>query len=153
VHAGDMRSFALGRTFDVVTCLFSSIGYTRSVAELHAAARALAGHVKPGGLLVVDPWFHPGAWEGGQLDHTVAIVDGRTVLRLARSSREDRISRVVYHYLVGDADGITHFTDLHEMTLFTEAEYATAIRAAGCSRIEFLPGWANGRGRIVAVRT
>jgi len=153
VHAGDMRSFTLGRTFDVVTCLFSSIGYTRSLAELHAAARAMAGHVEPGGLLVVDPWFHPGEWEGGRLDHTVAIAGGRTVLRLARSVREDRISRVYYHYLVGDTDGITHFTDLHEMTLFTAEEYAMAIRVAGCTRIEFIPGWADGRGRIVAVRT
>ncbi|HET9144264.1 class I SAM-dependent methyltransferase [Actinophytocola sp.] len=152
VHAGDMRCFALRRRFDVVACLFSSIGYTRSVAELHAAVRAMAGHVEPGGLLVIDPWFHPDGWQGGALDHTVAVAAGRTVLRLARSARDGRTSRVEYHYLVGDATGITSFTDLHEMTLFTAEEYTTAISAAGCARIEFVPGWASGRGRIVAVR-
>src|SRR5919106_5074882 len=30
LHVGDMTELHLGRTFDVVTCLFSSIGYVRS---------------------------------------------------------------------------------------------------------------------------
>lgn len=152
VHAGDMRDFALGRTFDVVACLFSAIGYTRSVAELRAAAAAMAGHLDPGGLLVIDPWFHPDRWRGGHTDHTVASAEGRTVLRLARSSRQDRTSRVEYHYLVGDAEKIRYFTDVHEMTLFTRDEYAAAIRAAGCERVEFVPGPAPGRDRIVATK-
>ena len=37
IHAGDMRTFALGREFDVVLCLFSAIGYMRDTAELRAA--------------------------------------------------------------------------------------------------------------------
>lgn len=152
VHAGDMRDFALGRAFDVVACLFSSIGYVRSVAELHAATRSMAGHLGAGGLLVIDPWFHPGTWEGGHLDHTVAIADGLKVLRLAHSARRGRTSSVVYDYLVGDVDGVRHFTDVHEMTLFTPDEYTDAILAAGCDEVEFVEGWAAGRGRIVAVK-
>jgi hypothetical protein len=112
----------------------------------------MAGHLETGGLLIVDPWYHPDGWQGGFLDHTTVIADGRKILRLARSSRQDRTSRVEYHYLVGDANGITHFTDLHEMTLFTPDEYTTAIQDAGCERVEFVAGWADGRGRIVAVR-
>jgi SAM-dependent methyltransferase len=152
VHAGDMRDFALGRTFDVVACLFSSIGYVRSVDELHAAVRAMADHLGSGGLLVLDPWFHPDAWSGGHLDHTVALADGLKVLRLAHSRRSGRTSRVVYDYLVGDSDGVTHFTDVHEMTLFTPDEYTAAVVAAGCADVEFVEGWTAGRGRIVAVK-
>jgi SAM-dependent methyltransferase len=150
VYAGDMRDFDLGRTFDVVACLFSAVGYTRSVAELRAAARAMAAHVAPGGLLVLDPWFYPGTWEGGQLDHTVAVGDGLTVLRLAASTRTGRTSRVEYHYLVGDAHGVSRFTDVHEMTLYTPDEYAAAIRAAGLRYVDFIEGWTPGRARIVA---
>jgi hypothetical protein len=152
VHAGDMRGVTLGRTFDVVVCLFSAIGYTRSTDELTASVRAMAGHVARGGLLVIDPWFHPGGWQGGHLDHTVAISNGRKVLRLAQSSRHGRTSCVTYHYLVGDSTGISHFTDVHEMTLFTPEEYTSAIEAAGCGRVEFIDAWSDGRGRIVAVR-
>ena len=32
-HQGEMRSFDLGRRFDVVTCLFSSIGYMKIAAR------------------------------------------------------------------------------------------------------------------------
>lgn len=152
VHAGDMRDFTLGRTFDVVACLFSSIGYTRSVDELGTAAAAMAAHLDPGGLLIIDPWFHPGGWQGGYLDHTVAIADGRKVLRLAQSTLKGRTSCVTYYYLVGDSSGVIQFTDVHEMTLFTPDEYTEAIRAAGCQNVEFVDGWADGRGRIAAIK-
>jgi hypothetical protein len=133
-------------------CLFSAIGYTKSTTELTASIHAMASHLDPGGLLVVDPWFHPDGWEGGHLDHTVAIENGRKVLRLAQSSRHDRTSRVIYHYLVGDSGGIDHFTDVHEMTLFTPQEYTSAIHDAGCDHVEFIEGWTRGRGRIAAIK-
>ncbi len=152
IHAGDMRDFELGRTFDVVVCLFSAIGYTRSAEEMAAAIKAMACHLEPGGLLVLDPWFHPGGWAGGYLDHTVVIADDRKILRLAQSTLDGRTSRVTYHYLVGDSNGIDHFTDEHVMTLFTRHEYGEAIRAAGCGLVEFVAGCSAGRDRIVAVK-
>ena len=41
MHAGDMRAFDLGRRFDVVTCLFSSIGYVRTTDGLRSAVAAV----------------------------------------------------------------------------------------------------------------
>ena len=60
-HQGDMVNFDLGRQFDVVTCLFSSIGYARSVAKLEQAMAAMARHLLPGGVLLVGPFFPPEA--------------------------------------------------------------------------------------------
>ena len=59
VHEDDMRRFDLGRRFDAVTCLFSSIGYLRTPDELTQALTTMARHLVPGGVLVVDPWFFP----------------------------------------------------------------------------------------------
>jgi len=56
---GDMRAFDLGRTFDAVTCLFSSVGYLRDDEELAAAIGRMASHLSPGGVLVVDGWIRP----------------------------------------------------------------------------------------------
>src|SRR5918998_228728 len=36
-HQGDMANFNLGRTFDVVTCLFSAIGYVKTLDNLQRA--------------------------------------------------------------------------------------------------------------------
>ena len=54
-----MRSFALGRRFDVVTCLFGSLGYVESYGELATTIGNLRDHVEPGGLIVVEPWLSP----------------------------------------------------------------------------------------------
>ena len=42
LHVADMTDFALGRRFDVVTCLFSSIGYVGTVSRLERAIEAMA---------------------------------------------------------------------------------------------------------------
>ncbi|MBI3976084.1 MAG: class I SAM-dependent methyltransferase [Armatimonadetes bacterium] len=38
-HRGDMVRFALGRRFDVVTCLFSAIGYATTLSRLRPGGR------------------------------------------------------------------------------------------------------------------
>jgi SAM-dependent methyltransferase len=44
---GDMRDVRLGRTFDAVCCLFSSIGYMGSVQDLNQAVSTMASHCRP----------------------------------------------------------------------------------------------------------
>lgn len=59
LHEADMVDFDLGRRFDAVTCLFSSIGYVLTGKRLRSAAAAIARHVEPGGVLAVEPWITP----------------------------------------------------------------------------------------------
>ena len=44
LQLADMTSFDLGRKFDAVTCLFSSIGYVGTVERLASAIAAMAAH-------------------------------------------------------------------------------------------------------------
>ena len=46
----DMIDFDLGRQFDVVACLFSSIGYVKTLGNLKRTLRNFAQHLKPGGV-------------------------------------------------------------------------------------------------------
>ncbi|MCQ9362278.1 class I SAM-dependent methyltransferase, partial [Corynebacterium sp. 153RC1] len=59
LRTGDMTDFALDGQFDVVTCLFSSIGYVGTVERLGSAITAMATHLNPGGVLIVEPWLTP----------------------------------------------------------------------------------------------
>ena len=58
-HLGDMTGFDLGTHFDVVTCLFGSIGYVKTPEKLRSAMRCMAAHLQPGGVLAIEPWFTP----------------------------------------------------------------------------------------------
>ncbi|MEW6404476.1 MAG: class I SAM-dependent methyltransferase, partial [Chloroflexota bacterium] len=52
-HHADMVDFQLKSRFDVITCLFSSIGYTRTKSRLQKAIRNMVDHLVPGGVLIV----------------------------------------------------------------------------------------------------
>ena len=70
-HQGEMRSFDLGRRFDVVTCLFSSIGYMKSLHDLREAIINMARHLQPGGVLIIEPWLTEQTWQAGR--HSCAV--------------------------------------------------------------------------------
>lgn len=153
VHAGDMRSFALGRTFDAVCILTGSIGYARDTDELGATVRAMAAHLVPGGVLVIDPWWSPEEFLDGHIAHDVVRDATRTVVRVSHSARQDAAARHEAHYLVADGAGVRHFTHVQMLTLFTREDYLGALRSAGCTA-EHLPdaGGLPGRGLFAGVR-
>ena len=50
----DVRSFRLGRRFDVVTCLFDSLNYLTTKGDLAQALSNVRRHLSPGGIFVFD---------------------------------------------------------------------------------------------------
>jgi SAM-dependent methyltransferase len=153
VHVGDMRDFDLGRRYDAVTCLFSSIGYVESWEELRATLERFAAHLEPGGVLLLEPWFSPEAWQPGAVHHSSVQEGGRTVIRLSYSGlTEDGKSSTDMHYLYGqEGVGIRHWQDRHVMSLFTDDQYLDAFAEAGFAPVEEVPGWRAGRDRLVAI--
>lgn len=152
VHPGDMRDFRLGTTFDVVTCMFGSLGYMTSVAELSRALSMFATHLEPGGVAVVDPWWFYETFADGHVSADVVTVDGVTVSRVSLSARRGRTSHMDVHFVVAEPGvGTRHFVDTHIISLFSRAEYEEAFRAAGLT-VEYLPEAPSGRGLFVGVR-
>jgi SAM-dependent methyltransferase len=151
VHEGDMRLFELGRRFDAVTCLFSSIGYTRTPEDLQRALAAMARHLEPGGVLVVDAWLTPEDWTDGHVDAIAAMDEGRAVARTSRSYRMGRTSVVDMTWVVTTPVGTDTFAERHELGLFTNDETRTSFAGAGLVDIVELAGAVHGqRSRWVA---
>jgi SAM-dependent methyltransferase len=151
VHEGDMITLALGREFDVVVCLFSSIGYVLTRERLRAAAAALARHVAPGGLLLVEPWVFPEAW---QPEHVHALFVDEPDLKIARMTVGAPAGKTVtldFEYLVATLDGAEHFTERHELGMFTDEDYREAFEGAGLG-VEFDPEGLMGRGLYIGTR-
>jgi len=147
---GDLLELNLPRKFDVVTCLFSSIAYVKTVPHLRKAVSNLARHLRPGGLLVVDGWILPENWSPGYVVVHQARRDGLAVVRISRGGRRGRVSTMEWHVLAADSRRIQHFVETHELGLFTRDEYLDAIARAGLGA-EVLPGAADGRDRYFGV--
>jgi ubiquinone/menaquinone biosynthesis C-methylase UbiE len=147
-HQGDMTDFDLGRQFDVIVCLFSSIGYVRTKSRLQKAIKSMNRHLLPGGILLVEPWFSSKQWNVGH-NHMVTINRPSLKLtRISRSSRRGNISILEFQYLIGTSKGIEHYTEIHELGLFTQKEYMDAFRAAGLNVTHDAKGL-DGRGLYI----
>lgn len=149
LHTGDMRTLDLGRRYDAITCLFSAIGHLASVDELDRAVAAMAAHLEPGGVLVVEPWLEPHAWMEGRL-HLLTVDEPD--LKIARVTMPGRTgattSTLDFHYLVGTPAGVDTLAEHMELELFTTAEQLRAFERAGLEA-EHDPEGLIGRGLLI----
>jgi SAM-dependent methyltransferase len=148
----DMRTLNLEATFDTVVCLFSSIGYMAGVGELDQAVAAMAAHLEPGGILIVDGWIRPDAWHDPGMTHVeVAGSDDTRVVRAGRSRREGDTTHLEMHHLIATVDGIEHIVKHHHLTLFARDQYEAAFRHAGLT-VETIDSPMPGRDRYLGRR-
>ena len=127
----DLTDFDLGRTYDVVTCLFSAIGIVGTFERLELALTCMARHVKPGGGLIIEPWFTPEQWHPGRPFILAGEVGSNKVYRLSSSIKEGQQSVLLHHYLLGKPHRIEHYRERIELGLFTRDEMAWAFEFAG----------------------
>ncbi len=150
LHAGDMRSFDLGRRFDVITCLFASIGYAGSPDSVDATVACLARHLTPGGVVVVEPWWFADHFLDGHVSGDVVETADATIARLSRTVRDGNTSVMTVHHIVADGDGLRHFSDEHRALLLNREPYEQSFTKSGLS-VEYVPDVACGRGLLVGV--
>jgi hypothetical protein len=62
----------------------------------------------------------------------------------------DAMSIIEFHYLVGTPRGVEHFTELHELGLYTHEEYLAAFEACGLD-IRYEKDGLIGRGVYVGI--
>ncbi len=118
----DMTAFDLGRTYDAVLCLFSSIGYVRTLDHVRAAFQRCRAHTGPGGIVLVEPWFTPDRMEDGTIHLHTAADEGVRISRMSHTTIEGRLSRLTFEYTIGRSSGIERASEVHELGLFTVQE-------------------------------
>lgn len=154
LRVADQRDLRLDRTFDVVSSLFSSIGYARDLEALDNTVAALAAHVAPGGTLLLEPWIAPDDWEDGRTQVVdVDEGDGRRAVRVLTSRREGDVSVLDAAIVSAAAGRLTVDREEHRMLLVGPDRLAAAVTAAGleAEAPHAGPG-PGGRGLIVARR-
>lgn len=153
LHEASMESFDLDRTFDVITCLFSAIAYTMTEDGMRRTVATMTRHLRPGGLLIIEPWFEPDSFWSDTITSNHFESADRKVCWMYTSKRDGDASILDIHYLVGTPQQIQHFSEEHRLGLFTRKQHLDALRDAGLNATFDTKGpFGRGRGLYVAQR-
>jgi SAM-dependent methyltransferase len=88
----DMSDFHLARQYDAVLCLFSSIGYLQTLDRVARALACFREHVKPGGVIAIEPWFPPGVLDTTRVARHAGEANRVRVERASRIEVEGRFT-------------------------------------------------------------
>jgi SAM-dependent methyltransferase len=127
----DMADFSVSRRYDAILCLFSSIGYLRTLDRITDALACFRRHLVPGGRIIVEPWFPPGGLNPDRVARNTGEANGVRVTRTSRVEIEGRLSRLFFDYEIADGTGVRCVSEIHELGLFTTAEMLKAFDDAG----------------------
>jgi SAM-dependent methyltransferase len=151
LHVQDMIGFNLDGRFDAIVCLFGGIGYVPTVRLLGQTIETFVRHLRPGGVVVIEPWLRPEQWREGTIDAQFADEPNLKVARMSVSRRDGNVSILNFHFMVAASDGVRTFTETHRLVLFTDAEYRHALERAGL-RVDYDPVGLTGRGLYTGTR-
>jgi len=128
----DMVKMNLNIKFDIITCLFSSIGYVKTYSNLQKTINNFSAHLFKGGVLIIEPWFEKSSYRVG-FPH-LTVYDGKDI-KIARvniSKRKGNMSILDMHYLVAEKNkDVKYFTDRHEMGMFEVDRFLKIMEKVG----------------------
>ena len=150
-HLGEMTSFKLKNRFDIITCLFSAIGHVKTKARMRGAVRNMAGHLQPGGLMIVEPWITPANFRKGIVGYNSVEKPNLKIARINISRVRGPVSAFEYHYLIGTPSKVQHVIDRGSMGLWTHEEHLEAFRDAGLE-VRFDSEGLMGRGLYLGLK-
>ncbi|MBY9016753.1 MAG: methyltransferase domain-containing protein [Candidatus Lokiarchaeota archaeon] len=150
---GDMIDFNLKTEFDVILCLFSSIGYVKTYSNLEKTIKNFANHLNKGGVLIIEPWFTKSTYWVGYPGMTTYDGKDIKIARLNTTKIKGDLSIMEMHYLIVEKDkDVIHFVDTHELGLFEIDKTLEFIEKAGFKAEFLLNGLMEDRGLFIGVK-
>jgi hypothetical protein len=116
--------------------------------------RNFAHHLKPGGVLLIEPWLQPGVFDPTRPPHTEVGEHPEKpikVRRTAHNALEGNISVMRMEHVVTTPKGTREFTEEHRLALYTTQEFQEAFEQAGLS-FEVIEEGLSGRGVYIGTK-
>jgi len=150
----DMVSFDLNDKFDIITCLFSSIGYVKTYDNLEKTITNFENHLKSSGVVIIEPWFTKSTYWVGLPSMTTYDGEDIKIARLNTTAIDKDLSVMEMHYLIVDKNkDVKYFVDKHELGLFETDKFLEIMKNAGF-KAEFLKdGLMKGRGLYIGIKS
>jgi ubiquinone/menaquinone biosynthesis C-methylase UbiE len=150
---GKMTDFKIRKQFDVILCLFSSIGYLKSRREIQRTFFNFSKHLKKGGVLIVEPWLRKSEWRDGTVHMQRYVTDSLIIARVNYGRADRNFSILDERYLIAQRNkGIRYVKDRHRMRFFELAPTLEAMRKAGLNPEFTKHSLMAGRGLLIATK-
>jgi SAM-dependent methyltransferase len=132
---GDMCTFDLGQArFDVVSCLFDSLGYAVSNERVIAALQRMRHHLAPAGQVVLEFW-HAAAMLTSYEPHRVRLIASPRgeLVRTSETTLDVSAQTCTVKFTLGatEGDAALALTETHVCRFFLLQEMAALLSAAG----------------------
>ena len=148
----NMANMDLGIKFDIITCLFGSIGHLTTEEDVSSAIQSFSEHLNSGGVVIIEPFVtaenvHPKTIGLLTLDNPDI-----KIARVNASRMEGNILYLNFHFLIATEEGVEHFVDPSPMGIFPMATFRKAMEKSGFS-VEYIePGLMKRTGLFVGVK-
>jgi len=149
----DMITLNLNKKFDIIICLFSSIGYVKTYSNLKKCIQNFANHLKRCGVVIFEPWLTKSSYIEGFPHMNTYDGEDIKIARLNISKIEGNLSVLDMHYLIAERNKeIKYYKDRHELGLFEIEKTLEFMKEAGF-KPEFLKkGLMKDRGLYIGVK-
>lgn len=149
----NMISFNLRKQFDVVLCLFSSIGYVKTYKNLEKTIACFSKHVKQGGVVIIEPFISPKNYKTGNISANIVDKPDVKIARMNQSKRKGNISILDFHFLITTKEkGVQYFRDKHELGLFEEKKVVAIMKKKGFDARYLKNGLMKDRGLYIGIK-
>jgi ubiquinone/menaquinone biosynthesis C-methylase UbiE len=149
----DMLKLRMDMKFDVVTCLFSAIGYLQTYENLDKAIKNFSRLTKKGGVLVIDGWFNKETWKDGYTLVQLKDFGKIKIVKASYSWSKGMTSIFQTHWIITvDGKGIKHVLDTQKLALYEKNRFLKIMENNGFMA-KAIKGPLIGRYRYIGVRS
>jgi len=149
----DMISFNLEKKFDIITCLFSAIGYLKSDQNLKKTIQNFGRHLKVGGVIIIEPWFSKEKYKIGT-PH-LSIYDGKDIkiARVSVSKLKRNLTIIDMNYLIAErGKEVKYYVDRHELLLTNKKKFLRYMKEANFKAKFLSKGLILHRGVFIGIK-
>ncbi len=149
----DMKNLNLGKQFDVITCLLSSIGYVMTHSNLEKTIRNFSRHLKKGGLALIEPSHANSAYVTGE--PRITTYDGKDakIARINVTKIRQATALLNMHILIAEkGQEAKYFNDTHKLGLFGINKTLKVMQDAGLKSKYLKNGLMPGRELFIGIK-
>ncbi len=150
---GEHIDFNLNKKFDVILCLFSSIGYVKTYFNLEKTLRNFYNHLNPKGIAIIESRFTNANYKADSPQALLYDGEDVKIARLDVAKKKGNIAIMNLHFLVAEQNkGTRHFVDRHELGLFEKENTLRIIKRVGFRPLILRKGALSDRNAYIGIK-